>query len=150
MRAAPTQVSIERRAYLSSDGIWVAFEQGGSGHQDSGKAIAALARLLVKEGIDEWMPGISRGTVALKALDGSHHATGHGVNSKAAGIGWLIVQQHDAGAALLLPATEARPGKAEFVAKHDEQGGIGRHLNPNGRAIDREFEAAIHLVPRWA
>ena len=119
---------------LAAARLGIAVEQRLGRHQDAAQAIAALAGLLVEEGLLQRMRLGRR----AQALDRGHRAAGHRADLAGAGIGRLAVDQHHAAAALLQAAAVARAHQPEMVAQDLEQrGGLGR-ADPAGLAIYRE------------
>ena len=109
-------------------------KQRGRRDHDAGQAIAALAGLLVEDGL---LDRVQR-AVARQAFDRGDRLAGQGLDLARAGIGGLAVDQHHAGAALLGAAAEPGAAQAEIVAQHRQQRPVGSTSDADGCAVDDE------------
>ena len=125
MGAAAAEMPVERVDDLGARRLGVAVEQRLGGHDDAGQAVAALAGLLVEEGLLQRMQLVRR----AEPLDGGHAAAGDRAGLARAGEDRLAVDQHHAGAALLQPAAVARAHQAEMVAQGLQQRRGLRHVD---------------------
>ena len=117
MRAAAADIAIERGRDLRARRRRILVEQRLGRNHDAGETIAALAGLLVDEGLLQRV----RASRASQSLDGGDGLAGDAPYRLAAAFLRLAVDQHHAAAALLEPAAEARAHQAEFVAQDIEQ-----------------------------
>ena len=94
----------------------IGFEQRRRGHQQAGRADAALRRAMRQEGLLQ-----RRQRRAAKAFDRAHAASlGRGGRHQA-GADRLAVEQHRAGAAIAGVAADLGAGQPEMVAQHRRQ-----------------------------
>ena len=126
-------------------GLGLLFEQRRRRDQDAGQAIAALAGLLVEEGLLQRRrarhPCYSPSMVVMDLPPTR-------ADLARAGIGRLAVDQHHAGAALLGAAAELGAAQAELVAQHRQQRRAavgrrretGRPLTTNSYCSRRKIE----------
>ena len=115
--------------------------QGLGGDQDAGQAVAALAGLLVDEGLLQRV----RAAGIAQALDGGDRLPGDAPHRLGAAFLRRAIDQDHAAAALLEPAAETRAHQAELVAQHVEQRRLfvlDRHADRF--AIDREIKRVRH------
>src|SRR5690606_1970868 len=115
---AAAEVAGERLADLLARGRWVALEQRVGGHENAGRAEAALRGAVLAEG------GLERVRLAgaREAFDGGDIPALGLPDGGQAGEYGLSVEEDGAGATVALVATLFGAGQAEDIAKRLEQG----------------------------
>src|SRR5215831_16873285 len=121
MAAAAAEIAGERLAYLLLAGTGRVAEERTGGNHETGRAVAALRRLLRDEG------GLERiGLLgAAQALDGDHVAVAHAARRRNARADSPPAHEDAARPALGEAATEVSAGEAEVVAQHVEERDVG-------------------------
>jgi hypothetical protein len=132
--AAAAQMRLERRDDLAPRRRGIPRQQRRGGDEDARKAVAALAGLRLDEGLAQ--PAHRR--LVPEALDGRHRAAPDTVEGPRAREGRRPVDQHHAGAALLLAAAEAGAPQAEMVAEHQKQRAAPVAGELHRRAVEHE------------
>jgi len=118
MRAASTQVLVERRNELVARRLLVIGNERRSSHQDPGKTIAALPGLKIHDRLLQRMHVAGR----AKALNCCDRLPFHGPRRRLAGLHRAAVNQDRASAALSDTASEAHAFESKIVAQNVEQG----------------------------
>ena len=141
--AAPAQVAGERAADRGVVRIGVLREQGDRRHDHARRAVAALQRA----GVDEGLLHRVQATVGSQSLHrGDRGAVGrpevHG-----AGPHRRPVEQHGAGAALALAARVLRAGELQVVAQQVQQRRAGRRVHHSFVAVDEDPGHALTVSP---
>src|SRR3546814_6192324 len=117
MGAAAAEVTVERGDDGGAARPGRSFQERAGADQDAGEAVAALAGLVLDEDLEK---GPSD-RVAGKPLDGRHPAAGDGLHRQRAGEARVVVDQHQAGAALFEAAAVAGAGEVEAVPENEEK-----------------------------
>src|SRR5258706_1713773 len=115
----PAEVAFEAPANLVLGRVWILFEKVGRGHDESGRAVAALQSVLVPEGLLDRVELITFGhafdgrEAAAVCLDGEHRAA----------LDRLAVDVDRARAALAGVAADVRSGQTHDIPEvvHEQQ-----------------------------
>ena len=137
LRAATTQIAVERRAYIGLGRPRIPFQQGRRAYQNPAHAIAALHGLLSYEGALQRVrvlgasQSLERGNLLVRdrpkrCVAGSHHT---------------ITDKNVAGAALACTATKMRSCQAEPSPQEIEQRAVGIGVNLGCDAIEIKSNA---------
>src|SRR4051812_5136691 len=144
-------VSAQHLAQLLFGRFRIAREKIAERHQDSGRAEAALQRVMVLERLLQ--------LVELAAVAGERfhrfHVAAFGLHrERKTGAHRRAVDLHRAAAADAVLAADVRPGRAEGMAqKIAEQGtrlGLGAHLAAVEREIDPDLLVFVYAAHCWA
>jgi len=118
---APAQDTGERRTNLIASGMRMLIQQGFRGDQNRGRAVSALRRTEISEGVLQRM----QSSFQTEAFDGQD-TSGVALNPKdQAGEDGLAVQNNGARAALSQFTAVFRAGVAEILAKDFEESFVG-------------------------
>lgn len=105
MRTAATDITAERRCSLGPRRCWIVVEQRFCRDQYAGEAVAALAGLLIDEGLLQ-VVGMGR---CPQSLDGQHALACNAQERFTAGFLGHSINQHQASPALFEAATKRVP-----------------------------------------
>src|SRR6266850_2552443 len=138
---APAQDAGERRANLIASGVRMLVQQGFRGDQNRGRAVSALRRAEIGEGILERM----QSSFQAEAFDGQD-IPGVALNAKdQAGEHGLAVQKNGARAALSQFTAMLRASVAEIFAKDFEESFVGRERDVYLLAVQRHSNVRCFL-----
>src|SRR6185295_19992878 len=141
MGTAAADVSVKRLRNLRARGLGVFIEQRLGRNQDTGKAIAALAGLLVEKGLLQRM----RVFAAAQTLDGDDRFSRDAPDRFCATFLRCTVDQNHATAALFEPAAKAGAHETKFITQHvEERRFLAVGENADGFAVDRKIECFWH------
>ena len=137
---AAAEVAGEGLAHLVAGGRRIVGQQGLGGEEDARRAVAALGRAQLREGLLQRVQlaaighPLHRLDLAALALDGQGQAGQHG----------LAVHQHRAGAALPQLAAVLGAREVEVLAQHLEEGLVDGDQNLALLTVDPERQQRLH------
>jgi hypothetical protein len=141
--SAAANVALERAANFGFVGLWTFLEEADAREDHAGRAISALERVLIEEGLLNWM----KPPVLFEALDGGDLFASDRENAGDAGAHGRAVDQDGAGAALALAASVLGAGEGEVVAEDPEEHAVGVEDDAVMLLVEDELHTSI-LRPR--
>src|SRR2546423_3969839 len=142
---AAAQVARQRLLDLVTRGSRVLAEQRFRGEQEGGRAVPALRRAELGEGVLERM----QRPASCNPLDGFHATPRAREAEHQTGQHGLAIHEHGAGAALAQLAAVLRAGETQVFAQHFEQGLVGRESDLDGLAVQLERDLHFGVGHLW-
>ena len=142
--AANIVMFLEPVAHFFTAGGGIGVQQGLGGHDEAGRAEAALGRTVEHPG---FLEGMQFGGGAHAFEGGDLGLIGHAAHLDDAGAGDLAVEDHGAGTTLALTATDLDAGDLQLVAQHVNEKSVGIHQDLTGNTIDhKHFRFHMRLL----
>ncbi len=141
--AAATHVAGKGGADLAVIRLRMPREQGDRAHDHAGRAVAALERPGLEEGLLDGM----QTTVARQALDGRDGVAGSVGDTRLAGSNRIAVEEHRARAALALAAAGLGASQTQLLAEREEQAPIRAGRERARHAVDDDLLGTCHARP---
>ena len=143
---AAAEIPHEGLLHLRRIGPGDGVEQGGSHHELAGRAKPALWGIVIDKGLLQWR----QTSVVRQALHRLHVGAIGPDRQVSAGIDWLPIQQHGAGATLTAVTAEFGPREIEMVPEELHQGPAVLHIDVMTHAIHDQADGGTGaVVLRW-
>jgi hypothetical protein len=135
--SAAADIAIERVFDLCVRGIRIFAQQGDTGEEHAGRAIAALQSIAIYKTLLKRMETTAFG----KTLYGRDFTVANCATFGLAGTRGRAAKKYCAGAALIFAATILRSGQIQFVAEHPKERALGICLDGPAPTVDHEVHA---------